>query len=171
MKSFLFVFLAVLLIVGVAGCKKKDNNIAAIEIIVDNTDSAFTVVSGFWGTCDCTACGGQCHGTDFRYANPRAAGDTTVNAVSRFTISVAETGDYQVFIWWPRGADRATAAPVRIYHSEGTFETTVDLRNNGDKWHSLGTFKFTGGFKCIIEFDDSDTGFVNADGARLRGVR
>ncbi|MCX6557333.1 MAG: hypothetical protein NTW95_07905, partial [Candidatus Aminicenantes bacterium] len=148
----------------------KKENATGEEIIIDNRDAGFAIEMGEWGTCYGQECQGTPYGPDFYFAAPREMGDPTVHHRARFTPTINKTGDYEVFLWWPSGNDRATAAPVIINHEGGSTNLTLNLRQNGNGWTSLGVFHFVKGSAGNLVLEDTDTGFANADAVRFLGV-
>jgi hypothetical protein len=140
---------------------------AKIEIIIDNLDPGCVVELGQWGTCGCNDCEGKCYGADFLYADPKQQADENHYYRVRFTPNIPESGAYEVFMWWPKGADRATDAPVTINHAEGAAKLTVDLRHKGSQWYSLGVYQFRQGAEGSVVIEDSETGYANADAVRF----
>ncbi len=140
------------------------------EIIIDNRDAGFAIEMGEWGTCYGQECQGIPYGPDFYYADPRAPGEQQAHHRARFTPVIGKTGEYEVYMWWPRGDDRATAAPVIINHGGGATVLTINLRQNGNGWTRLGAFRFVKGSAGSIVLEDSDTGFANADAVRFVGI-
>ncbi|MFZ1643345.1 MAG: FG-GAP-like repeat-containing protein [Candidatus Contendobacter sp.] len=140
---------------------------AGNELIIDNQDSGFSIELGEWGTCNGNTCGGQPYGPDFRYAPPREDGSSTPYYRARFTPHLPTAGDYEVYVWWPQGIDRATDAPITVYHAGGQSRFTVDLRNQGSHWRQLGSFSFIAGASGIVMMEDATTGYANADAVRF----
>ena len=78
-----------------------------IEIIIDNQDPGFIVVTGTWDTA-ATTDGNGCYGPDFRYH----LADRIAVGVASFTPLVAQAGSYSVYIYWSADPNRTTSQPV-----------------------------------------------------------
>lgn len=109
----------------------------AAEVIVDNTDSGFKVVSGSWGTG--TASG--MYGSNYRYAKTSTRGTSLV----QWQPVIPTTGDYQVFVWYPPAPNRPTDARFTVYYNGGSQAVAVNQTINGGRWVQLGTFNFAAG--------------------------
>ena len=48
-----------------------------------------------------------------------------------------ETGNYNVYGWWPNGPDFATNTPMMIHHADGKQQLTVNQRAKGGQWMLL----------------------------------
>ncbi len=135
------------------------NVVVPRQIIVDNTDAGFSIVSGLWGTSTWTSYGGS-----FRYA-PRGAGAS----VAQWTTALGMTGQWEVEAWWPnfRGG---TNVPYTVMHDGGTDTFQVNQKNhNANQWNSLGVFAFTGG-TATVQLSNLANGWVFADAMRFTYV-
>jgi hypothetical protein len=116
-----------------------------LEIIVDSESpvSGGTVVASpsdsAWPAGTAPA---EFHGVALRHDGNTGKGDAK-HVV--FTPTVAESGEYNVYIWHAMGADQATNVPVIITHAGGSTTRIVNQQHEGDDWHMLGTFSFTAG--------------------------
>ena len=62
----------------------------------------------------------------------------------------AETGEYEVSMWWTEWRSRSSECPVDIRHADGKERVTVNQQTNGGRWNSLGVFKFEKGAKHSV---------------------
>jgi hypothetical protein len=84
----------------------------------------------------------------------------------RFTPSLTKTGRYEVRLFYPAHANRATKVPVVIHYQDGEKMTSVDQRKplRDEQPLSLGTLAFAAGTSGWVEIRNDDTdGFVVAD--------
>ena len=133
------------------------------EIIIDNQDSAFTIVSGDWGTAESNDGNGS-YGPDFRYL----LADRSNVGVARFTPTISVAGDYTVYIWWSADPNRTTSQPVTVHDASGDTTSSVDLQQRGNQWYQLGRHTVNAGTVGYIEFsNNTDAGYCNADAVRL----
>ena len=73
-------------------------------------------------------------------------GNTHTGKWVRFTPPIATPGQYKVSVWWTQHANRATNAPITVYHAGGSTPYTVNQETNGGQWNELpGTFTFAAG--------------------------
>lgn len=135
----------------------------AEEIIIDNRDPGFTVVSGDWGTAS-HGDGNGCYGEDFRYL----CADRDAVGRARFIPKVAAKRTYEVSIYWSADPNRTTKQPVIVHDAEGKDHAyTVNLQQDGNQWFRLGEHVLAPE-GCYIEFNnDTDEGYCNADAVRL----
>ena len=126
----------------------------------NNAPASFEVVSGTWDN-DATGVAGyygQFYGT-------HAAG--TGSSVARFRPDVPVTGVYEVAVWYPAYANRASNAPYVVHHADGDAAFAVDQRAEGSRWVVLGSFPFVAGGAGTIDLSDKADGYVIADAVRL----
>ncbi|MDP2860532.1 MAG: hypothetical protein Q8N98_02350, partial [bacterium] len=131
-------------------------------IIVDNAGAGFAIHAGDWGVCRESACSGTPYGADFRYADPSCA-----TCRAQFDLVAPQAGSYELFVWWPHGADRATDTPFTIQSSGGTNTIKVDQRNSGNAWFWLQTLNVQAGEPVVVTVGGTKTGFANADAVAL----
>ena len=136
--------------------------VAAQQIILDNLNAGFSIVSGNWGTAG-TADGNGSYGPDIRYH----LADRVNIARARFTPNLAGQAPYEVSIYWSAAPNRTTAQPVVVHNADGTDSTyQVNLQQHGHQWFRLGTHTLGPG--SYVEFNtDTDAGYCNADAVRL----
>lgn len=133
------------------------------DVIVDNSDGGFSVVSGAWATGTSST---DKYGVDYSYNTCGVGAD-----VVQWSASLA-TGTYKVYAWWPQGTNRATDAPYTIYYSGGSQTIDVNQQVNGGTWNLLGTYGFTAGSWSIRLSDDGIDGakVVMADAVKWERV-
>lgn len=131
-------------------------------IVVDNGDAGFSILDGDWGVCADGDCEGVSYGGDFRFADPEC-----VRCRARFELRVANAGSYNLYAWWPRGADRATDTPFTIQSTSQSGTLAVDQRNNGSTWFGLATLAVQAGENVTIVVGSTPTGYANADAIAL----
>jgi YD repeat-containing protein len=77
-------------------------------------------------------------------------------------------GQYEVFIRYTSGSDRANNVPVVIHHAQGDTNKTVNMTTNGGSWRSLGTYSFEVGSQGSVTIGTAGTsGLVIADAVRF----
>ncbi len=113
---------------------------ASGQIIIDNTDPGFTVLSNSWST-GTTAPGHW--GDNYRFRNTTATGATFGEVEWRANLPAA--GAYEVAIYYPQGTNRATDAPFTVHHAAGDTTLLINQQINGGQWVVLGTFTFAAG--------------------------
>src|SRR6202011_996982 len=104
-------------------------------------------------------------GNEYRF---RVAGDGS-NTV-RWLFPGAAVGNFEVFVRWTSGPNRASNASYVVTHTDGTRTVSVDQRTGGGAWQSLGTFRFTPGPDNAISLSDKADGVVVADAIRFVGA-
>ncbi len=132
------------------------------EIIIDNGDA--TVV-GSWSTGTSAT---DKYGADYRF---KSAG--TGSAYLQYTPNISTAGDYQIYCWYPQGANRPTDAPYTITYNGGTTTVSVNQQANGGGWRLLGTFNFATGTAGHVRITDNFTtpsAVVMADAVRFVSV-
>lgn len=104
-------------------------------IIVDNLATTFAASSTWWTSTSQS----DRYSSDYKV---RATAQTSDTAEWKATL---DAGDYEVFVWYSQGANRASAAPYFVYHQGGATKKLVNQRENGGRWVSLGTYAFSSG--------------------------
>ena len=126
------------------------------QIIIDNTDAACTYDapwtqstynSGFYGT---------------NYANDGSAGADPAKW-AKWTPTIPENGNYNIFMRWTAGPNRPAAAPVEIKHADGTKSITVDQTINNNIWQFLGTYNLAAGTGNYVKLSAAAAGYTLAD--------
>lgn len=130
------------------------------EVIVDNGDLSGVTVTGAW-TASST--------TGFYGSNSLHDGNTGKGTKSvRFTPTLVETKNYEVFVWWTSHPNRANNVPVDVNSSNGTTTVYVNQQIEGGQWVSLGSFPFSAGTAgSVLVRTDGTNGYVVADAARF----
>lgn len=130
------------------------------EVIVDNTDLSGVTVTGPWTASTSTGF----YGTNCLHDGATGKGTRTV----RFTPTLVESKNYEVFVWWTSHSNRASNVPIDIISSNGTTTVVVDQKTDGGQWVSLGVFPFTAGTTgSVLVRTDGTSGYVVADAARF----
>ncbi len=134
----------------------------ADEVIVDNADSAFTVLSGSWSTATDT----NQWGSDYRYIDSRTSPPGEVE----WRPDLPSGGQYDVSVWYPSANRPPANAQYTVHYDGGTFTVAVDQQQNGGQWNSLGTFAFAAGTtgRVTLTSQAQWNRNVNADAVRFR---
>ena len=110
------------------------------DVIVDNDDgSPAYEETGGWSTSDSS---GYESGT-YRFA---AVGDANT---ATWTTSLAQSGDYNVFVWYRGSSNRATSAKYNISTASGTQTVYVNQTLHDSQWLNIGTFSLNSGDNTI----------------------
>ncbi len=126
--------------------------------IVDDADATGVTITGEWTTATTTS---GYYGTGYK-ADLNTG--TTIAKSVRFTPTLLNAGDYQVFMRWTAGTNRGSNVPVDIIHAAGTTTVTVNQRLTGNQWMPLGTFHFEAGTAgSVLLRNNGSNGFVIAD--------
>jgi hypothetical protein len=105
-------------------------NFAATDLILDNLDPGVIFV-GDWQTGSSSV---DKFGADYRFASSVSGGTSNVT----YRPNLGLSGYYDVFIWYPQGANRATNAPWTISHNGGSATISVNQQTNGGQWFLIG---------------------------------
>lgn len=123
-----------------------------VTIILDNTNAAF-VASANWST--------GTSSTDKYSVDYRFRGTAAVSDPATWTANLGNSGTYNVYAWWPQGANRSTTAPYIIYHGAGSTTVNVNQQTNGGQWNLLGNWTdFVAGNNDVKLSCWTTTGFV-----------
>jgi len=133
------------------------------EVIVDNTDSGFTVLSGSW----LTGTYSGYWGTNYHYAFTTTIAAT---AKSEFRPTLPASTTYDVYTWYVNGTNRAADASYTINYQGGATTLRIDQQVTGKQWVKLGTFPFSSGSTGSIQLDNNsslNTKVIMADAVRF----
>lgn len=134
-------------------CLAPPASAAEAGIVVDNSSPSATA-RGDWARASATA---GFYGSDYQY---RSAGQ---GANSFFWPFGGAEGEYQVFVRWTAGPNRATDATYVVKHQGGETQVVVNQQLGGGAWYSLGTFKLRSGVGQGVVLSDRANGVVIAD--------
>jgi hyaluronate lyase len=132
------------------------------EIIVDNSDYRDVSTTGTWTT---SVVNSGFYGSDYFHD-----GFTNGGKGVEYRPNITEAGVYKVFLRWPTGSNRATAAPLDIVHAGGTATVPVNQTVNAATWNLIGSYQFNRDSTARITLrNDGAGGFVTADAVKLVG--
>ena len=138
----------------------------ATDIILDNTNAAVTFI-GAWQSGSSST---DKYGPDYRFASSSAAG--TSNATYRPYIYAP--GYYDVSVWYPQGANRATNAPWRVVYDGGSTNVAVNQTTNGGGWRVIAAARpfaqGTNGYASVSNNTGYSGSVVLADAVRFSFV-
>lgn len=121
---------------------------------VDNNSGGFSVV-GTWATGSSAT---DKFGADYRYHST-----APVSEPAQWTTALNTSGTWNVWAWWPQGANRSTTASYIITHAGGTSTVTVNQQLNGGKWNLLGSWSMSGTVNVKLSCWTSTGSIVVAD--------
>ncbi|RAO32235.1 hypothetical protein PSN13_03927 [Micromonospora saelicesensis] len=130
---------------------------------VDEADGAKVSASGEWVGATATD-RSQANNGAYRY-NADASTGQTFTWVPRLT----EDGQYEVYVHYVPGSDRATNAPYTVFHDGGSVVKTVNQTtgSGNQNWVSIGTYGFKAGTTHKVVLGDVANKKVVADAVRL----
>jgi len=101
------------------------------DIIIDNSSGSF-YASGSWATGTSAA---DKYGSNYRWRSTTAISDPAV-----WTPNITASGNWNVYAWWPAGANRSPTAPYIVTRVGGTTTVNKNQQGSGGQWNLLGTF-------------------------------
>jgi endoglucanase len=125
--------------------------------IVDNADPTGVTIVGSWTSS--TSASGYYRTNYIHDGNTGSSGGKSV----AFTPNLPESGNYDVYLNWTTGANRASNTPVDVIYSGGT--NTYSLNQQvGGSWQLIGNFSFNSGTDGSLKIrNDGANGYVIAD--------
>ncbi|MDI6782877.1 MAG: family 10 glycosylhydrolase [bacterium] len=126
-------------------CFVSTSWLSAVEIVVDNTSTGFSV-SGDW----LTGTGTGRYGADYRYAIT-TANYTAATASALWRPTIPTSTSYQVWVWYPEGSNRPLDAQYYISHAAGLNIFYSNQTIHGGQWCLLGTFRFSAGITGYVK--------------------
>ncbi|MBB6695531.1 fibronectin type III domain-containing protein [Cohnella xylanilytica] len=114
----------------------------SVEVIVDNLDAGFASDTP-WTPSTYSAS---------RYGANYFHDGKTAGKWAKWTPYITVPGNYNVYMLWNASADRVTAAPVEVGHSEGTGPIVkVNQTQNDNRWVYIGTYPLTAGSDAYVK--------------------
>ncbi len=99
-------------------------------------------------------------GSDYLHDDAEGKGTKSI----RFTPSLPESGEYEVYTIWSNNPPRADNVPVTITHGGGVQKISLNQQKDANDWQLLGTWNFTEGTSGNVLFETAGTsGYVIAD--------
>ena len=92
---------------------------------------------------------------------------TATPRTASWSFQVPSSGNYAIHATWAADGDRASDAPFTITHDGGSSTVTMNQRQGGGLWHSLGDYDFTAGANYTVTLSDDANGLVVADALYL----
>ena len=115
------------------------------EIIVDDGNVAY---SGSWSV----GVYSGYYGTEYRSASTAAGGTSTAT----FRPSINMAGNYDVYVWYSAGANRANNAPYTLAHSWGSLTVNVNQTINGSQWYLIApAHNFAAGTSGYVQLSNN----------------
>jgi hypothetical protein len=115
-------------------------NPVTTTIVVDNNSAGFSVV-GSWSTGTSSA---DKYGADYRFHSTAA-----VSEPATWTTSLPSSGNWTVYVWYPAGSNRSTAAPYIISTAAGSVTEYVNQQITGGQWVNQGTYNMNAGTATV----------------------
>ncbi len=131
------------------------------SLVLDNVDAIFT---GTWSSGTPSA---DKYLTNYSYAGTT---DGAANRTARYTPNITTPGNYDVFVWYPQGANRPTNAMHTVVFNGGSVIVSVNQTTGGGGWRLIAANRnFTAGSGGYVEIGNTgETGrVVMADGVRF----
>ena len=128
----------------------------------NDTNVGYVSVSSNWNS--------SSHSTDYNTGYWWAL-TAAVSDGASFWFYLPSGGTRTVDAWWVAGSNRASSAPFFAYNASGSTvgSARVNMRANGGRWNTLGTFAFTAGWNRVMLSRWTSSGsVVIADAVRVR---
>jgi hypothetical protein len=122
---------------------------AGTTIIKDNPSATFV---GTWSTGTSSA---DKYGSDYRFHSTAA-----VSEPATWTASLPSGGNWTVYVYYPAGSNRSTAAPFIISTAAGSTTEYVNQQITGGTWVNQGTYNMNAGTATIKLSCWAASGFV-----------
>lgn len=147
------------------------NTLPAVDVYVDNKLSSTSVT--FLPSVSDWPSGNTSNTPKFYGTNYQHATNTGGLKTAKFTPTLHAAGNYDVFVRWTTGTNRATNVPYTVVHSGGTatgyLNQQVIQPDAVDGWNPIGTFAFAKGTAGSVTLSNSGAnGVVMADAVWFR---
>jgi N-acetyl-anhydromuramyl-L-alanine amidase AmpD len=124
-------------------------NPTTTTIVKDNPSATFV---GSWSTGTSAA---DKYGSDYRFKST-----APVSEPATWTTSLPSSGNWTVYVWYPAGSNRSTAAPYIISTAAGSHTEYVNQQITGGAWVNQGTYNMNAGTATIKLSCWAASGFV-----------
>lgn len=155
--------------VGSAYRPKRRNSLTGSTVLLDNPTAKSTGGDDLGGNWKRSTSNAGYYGADYQVQ----AGSGTA-AWARWTPRIPASGEYDVYLRWTSGWNRASNAKVTINTPSGQKVRYVDQRSNGGIWYFMGRFYLNAGYSTgsgsVAVHATGANGYVVADGARFLPV-
>ena len=156
-KKLLFLSVAALVFSSGLPVPQASAAVPAIQII-DNGDTEKVETVGDWQVSTWTG-GGEFYAGNYIHDKNSSKGSKAVRYLPEIT-----AGSHAVYVRYTKGSNRADNVPVLVSSGQGLVTKTVNQKQNGGKWVSLGAYDFTGTVDDYVEIRNAGTnGYVIAD--------
>jgi hypothetical protein len=135
---------------------------SAQTIIIDDLHDRFSAASG-WTQSSSSS---QRHAATYR----QIASSLSETSTAIWTPDLPATASYDVSVWYPDGADRASDARYTVNYSGGSQTFLINQQSGGGQWNTLGTFLFNAGTAGNVTLSDQSSAagkIVIADAVRF----
>ena len=137
------------------------------QIVIDNSDPRFQVSgNGEWFTMvreyDLTDSVSEMYGDDVRYNVSGSGRDAAT-----YTFDISESGNYEVYAWWPSDSRCSDNTPYTIDFNFETVTVQVNQQENAGQWNLLIRGFFDVGEHHIVISDAANPGIVVADAVMI----
>ncbi len=134
-----------------------------VDIVLDNSDPQFTILSGSWKSGDHP----KAHNGSVQYHKPGFGADKACWMVD----GIIAPGVYDVYIWKFEHAHMnkmATDVHYKVRDRNGMSSwITIDQSTPGDEWIQFGSYEFDNSSSQGVLITDNANGFVIADALKL----
>jgi len=118
------------------------------ERTIDDGDAGYAQV----GTWTYTSAGGTEPLNGDYYAGSTVTGASTRNTT--WTPNLNRAGNYEVYVRYRMGTNRAPDAPYTVYYNGGSATVDVNQTINGGAWVSIGTYAFNAGTSGYVRLNN-----------------
>jgi hypothetical protein len=135
-------------------------NPPSVEVIQDNADTTGVDLDGSWVASTATT---GYYGTNYIHDNNTGKGTKRV----LFQPALGSSGNYNVYMRWTAGSNRATNVPVDILTVNGVVTVTVNEQLNGGQWVLLGNYPLSYTNAYVAVRTTGTNGYVIADAVKF----
>lgn len=135
-------------------------NPTAVEVIQDNTATTGVDLDGSWVASTATT---GYYGTNYIHDNNQGKGTKRV----LFQPALGPSGNYNVYMRWTSGTNRANNVPVDINTVNGIVTVTVNQQLNGGQWVLLGNYPLSYTNAYVAIRNTGTSGYVVADAVKF----
>ena len=155
-KSIIILLLIVVFELFISICSWAD-------IFIDNTDPECSRIGSDWGTRSNPPW--PSYGNNFSFSMTGNGADQAI-----YSFYVPESGQYEVYAWWPSHPYCSRNTPYHIPFSDGAVTVRVNQQQNSAQWNLLASGYFEEGEHEIIVSDDASGILVVADAVRIISI-
>lgn len=128
------------------------------SLIIDNGDAGYSE-TGVWLDSGLTGY----NGSSTRYTN-------TVGLTAKWEAVAPQTGNYDVYVWYPYHSNSATSVNYTMTTNQGLWTSSTDQTQNAGQWYKISTISVDSGSNMSVVLTALTTKSTRADAVKFEST-